>query len=42
MVAARRHRRIGGTDLFSPRGIATPLAALIAGDIPDTPVMLGL
>ena len=31
-----------GTDLFSPRDIATPLAALIAGDIPDTPVMLGL
>ncbi|WP_404390418.1 NUDIX hydrolase [Humibacillus xanthopallidus] len=32
----------GGTDLFSPRDIATPLAALIAGDIPATPVMLGL
>jgi 8-oxo-dGTP diphosphatase len=32
----------GGTDLFSPRDIATPLAALIAGDIPGTPVMLGL
>jgi 8-oxo-dGTP diphosphatase len=31
-----------GTDLFSPRDTATPLAALIAGDIPDTPVMLGL
>jgi 8-oxo-dGTP diphosphatase len=31
-----------GTDLFSPRDIATPLAALIAGDFPDTPVMLGL
>ena len=31
-----------GTDLFSPRDIATPLAALIAGDIPNTPVMLGL
>ncbi len=31
-----------GTDLFSPRDIATPLAALIAGDIPDTPVALGL
>jgi hypothetical protein len=27
---------------FSPRDIATPLAALIAGDIPGTPVMLGL
>ena len=40
-----RHREIaeyGGTDLFSPRDLATPLAALIAGDIPDTPVMLGL
>jgi 8-oxo-dGTP diphosphatase len=32
----------GGTDLFSPRDIARPLAALIAGDIPGTPVMLGL
>src|SRR4051794_33399743 len=32
----------GGTDLFSPRDIATPLATLIAGDIPGTPVMLGL
>ena len=31
-----------GTDLFSPRDIATPLAGLIAGDIPATPVMLGL
>jgi 8-oxo-dGTP pyrophosphatase MutT (NUDIX family) len=31
-----------GTDMFSPRDIATPLAALIAGDIPVTPVMLGL
>jgi hypothetical protein len=40
-----RHRDIAGysgTDLFSPRDIATPLAALIAGDIPDTPVTLGL
>lgn len=40
-----RHRDIvnyRGTDLFSPRDIATPLAALIAGDIPGTPVMLGL
>ena len=32
----------GGTDLFSPRDIATPLAALIAGHLPATPVMLGL
>lgn len=31
-----------GTDLFSPRDIATPLAALVAGDVPATPVMLGL
>ena len=31
-----------GTDLFSPRDLASPLAALIAGDIPRTPVMLGL
>jgi 8-oxo-dGTP diphosphatase len=40
-----RHADIAGyrgTDLFSPRDIATPLAALIAGDIPDTPVTLGL
>lgn len=40
-----RHEDIagyGGTDLFSPRDIATPLAALLAGDIPGTPVMLGL
>lgn len=40
-----RHAEIagyGGTDLFSPRDIATPLAALIAGDIPATPLMLGL
>jgi 8-oxo-dGTP diphosphatase len=40
-----RHKDIAeysGTDLFSPRDIATPLAALIAGDIPHTPVMLGL
>jgi len=40
-----RHGDIGGyrgTDLFSPRDIATPLAALIAGDIPDTPLTLGL
>jgi ADP-ribose pyrophosphatase YjhB (NUDIX family) len=40
-----RHRDIAeydGTDLFSPRDIATPLGALITGDIPGTPVMLGL
>jgi 8-oxo-dGTP diphosphatase len=40
-----RHRDIAGytgTDLFSPRDIAPPLAALIAGDIPGTPVMLGI
>ena len=39
-----RHGDIGGyrgTDLFSPRDIATPLAALIAGEIPDTPLTLG-
>jgi 8-oxo-dGTP diphosphatase len=32
----------GGPDLFSPRDIATPLAALIVGDVPGTPVELGL
>jgi len=32
----------GGTDLSSPRDIATPLAALIVGDSPGSPVMLGL
>jgi hypothetical protein len=40
-----RYREIAGysgTDLFSPRDIATLLAALIAGDIPGTPLMLGL
>ena len=31
-----------GPDLFSPRDLATPLAALIAGAIPGTPVTLGL
>lgn len=31
-----------GPDLFSPRNLATPLAALIAGDLPATPVVLGL
>jgi hypothetical protein len=32
----------GGPDLFSPRDLATPLAAMIAGDVPDTPLILGL
>jgi hypothetical protein len=45
--AARRWRHdditgYSGTDLFSPCGIAAPLAALIAGDLPDTAVLLGL
>ncbi len=31
-----------GTDLFSPRDLVTPLAALIAGDIPVMPMLLGL
>lgn len=31
-----------GTDVFSPRDLATPLAALIAGGIPETPLELGL
>jgi 8-oxo-dGTP diphosphatase len=31
-----------GTDLFSPRDLATPLAALLANGVPDTPVLLGL
>jgi hypothetical protein len=31
-----------GTDLFSPRDVATPLAPLIAGHLPGTPVLLGL
>ena len=31
-----------GTDLFSPRDIATPLAALIAGAVPARPVPLAL
>ena len=31
----------GGTDLFSPRDFATPLAALIAGDIRGTPLVIG-
>ncbi|HET7821924.1 MAG TPA: NUDIX domain-containing protein [Ornithinibacter sp.] len=40
-----RHAEIagyGGTDLFSPRDLSTPLAALIAGDLPTAPVVLGL
>ena len=40
-----RHADIAGyvgPDLFSPRDLATPLAALIAGDRPCTPLMLGL
>ena len=31
-----------GPDLFSPRDLATPLAALVAGDVPVTPLLLGL
>lgn len=31
-----------GSDLFSPRDLATPLAELIAGEIPAKPVPLGL
>jgi len=31
-----------GSDLFSPRDLATPLAALIASGIPAVPVPLGL
>jgi hypothetical protein len=31
-----------GSDLFSPRDLATPLAALIAGGAPPSPVSLGL
>ena len=31
----------GGTDLFSPRDLATPLAALVAGHLPSPPLMLG-
>lgn len=29
-----------GTDLFSPRDLATPLESLIAGDIPEGPVIM--
>lgn len=31
-----------GRDLFSPRDLATPLAALIAGKVPAEPVPLGV
>jgi 8-oxo-dGTP diphosphatase len=31
-----------GSELFSPRDLATPLAALIADGVPATPVPLGL
>ncbi|MET8336376.1 NUDIX domain-containing protein [Streptosporangium canum] len=31
-----------GPDVFSPRDLATPLAALIAGGVPARPVPLGL
>ena len=31
-----------GSDLFSPRDLATPLATLIADGVPATPVTLGL
>jgi len=31
-----------GPDLFSPRDLATPLTALLANGIPNTPVLLGL
>ncbi|SDM16470.1 NUDIX domain-containing protein [Nonomuraea jiangxiensis] len=31
-----------GPDLFSPRDLATPLAALIADEVPSPPVRLGL
>lgn len=40
-----RHADIAGhdgPDLFSPRDLATPLTALIAGDIPSTPLTLGV
>jgi 8-oxo-dGTP pyrophosphatase MutT (NUDIX family) len=40
-----RHEEIAefrGSDLFSPRDLATPLAALVAGDLPAAPVLLGL
>ena len=31
-----------GPNLFSPRDLATPLAALITGGVPAKPVPLGL
>ena len=31
-----------GPDLFSPRDLAGPLASLVAGHVPDTPIPLGL
>ncbi len=31
-----------GTDLFSPRDLATPLTALITSGVPAVPVQLGL
>ena len=31
-----------GPDLFSPRDLATVLTSLVAGDIPVTPLLLGL
>jgi hypothetical protein len=31
-----------GSDLFSPRDLATPLGALIAGELPAEPVPLGM
>ena len=31
-----------GPDLFSPRNLATALATLIAGELPATPLVLGL
>ncbi len=40
-----RHQDLAGydgADLFSPRDLATPLAALIDGRLPAAPVMLGL
>lgn len=31
-----------GSDLFSPRDLATPLVDLLTGGVPTTPVLLGL
>jgi hypothetical protein len=42
MVAAGRHRRIRRHRPVLTPDITTPLAALIVGDIPGLPVMLGL